>query len=175
MPNTYSEDLAKTLKSEGDTVDNTLPGTTSLYGIVQPTYDSWLSRKGLPSKPVTTITLPEAKQIYFEDFYKGPGIDILPKEVQGVVFDYGVNVRPRSAIKALQEVIGAKVDGWIGPETRAKSEEYIKLNGVDNLKTGVLDKRQAYYDHIIKVNPDRNKKFEKGWKARVDSQRPRSK
>lgn len=47
-------------------------GPTNL-GVTQTTYDDWRKQKGLPKQDVKNITKNEAKQLYYEEFWKGTG------------------------------------------------------------------------------------------------------
>ena len=159
----------RTAKFEGGfTVDHAGPTN---FGVTQGAYNTFLLRKGEKSKPVQDISEDEVAQIQNYDYFKKPKIDLLPTKVGSVVFDYGYNSGPAKAIKALQSIIGAKPDGQIGPETLGKTNEYIKVNGESALIKSILDEREGFLDTLIQKNPDKYKKFEKGWKNRLNSLR----
>ena len=145
-------------------------GPTNM-GVTQNTYDSYLKRKKLPTKKVIDISEDEATEIYDYDFYEQPKINTLPENTGDVVFDYGVNAGPRTAIKGLQKVIDAKPDGIIGDETRSKANEYIKKHGEKDLLDNILKKREEHNKNLIEKNPTKYKRFERGWQNRINSLR----
>ena len=48
-------------------------GGRTNYGVTQRTYNAWRQKKGFPSKDVLYITKDEAKQLYYEEFWKPSG------------------------------------------------------------------------------------------------------
>lgn len=68
-------------------------------------------------------------------------------------------------IKIPQKALGLNPDGVVGPKTLALINGYSNQKELfERLKTS----RLAYIDGIIKRNP-KQKKFEKGWKGRINS------
>src|SRR5690606_40800811 len=65
------------------------------------------------------ITGTQLQKIYKSGYWDKVRGDELPSGVDYAVFDYAVNSGPGQAIKHLQEVVGVKVDGIIGPATLA--------------------------------------------------------
>lgn len=162
----FDKDYERTRKFEGgDTVDHA--GRTS-RGIVQSTADGYFKKRGLPTKSVESLSDDEVKKIYKEDFYVAPGFDKLPDKVSGVVFDYGVNAGPVTATKALQRSVGAKADGVIGPKTLEAINSHIKKHGEKDILQKVIDDRSKYNKSLIENNPKTYKKYEDGWKDRIN-------
>ena len=117
-----------TLKHEGGFVNHPSdPGGRTMRGVTQRTYDSWRSRKGLKVRDVKLISDSELKQIYARDYWHPVGGEILPAGVDLATYDFGVNSGPSRAVKYLQRVVGARVDGRVGAETFGK---VIKLEPV---------------------------------------------
>lgn len=78
------------------------------------------------------------------------------------VFDAGVNIGVRKAIKLLQECVGVTQDGVIGPITL----KAIKAKDQNVLLQKFIERLQLYYYEIVYRNPKMNK-FLKGWLNRA--------
>lgn len=99
------------------------PGGPTMGGVTQATYDSWRSKHGLLTRPVKEATADERATI-FEDLYWRPcGAEACLAGGMGalafVLFDAAVHEGVRSAVKRLQKLVGATVDGKFGPQTLA--------------------------------------------------------
>ena len=66
---------------------------------------------------VKNLTKNEAQEIYRTNYWNPMRCADLPKGIDLVVFDFGVNAGTRTSIKALQTVVGVTSDGSIGPVT----------------------------------------------------------
>jgi lysozyme family protein len=88
--------------------DKNDPGGTTRYG---------LDQRSHPQINIETLTLEEAKKIYHDDEWTRCRCDDLGKPWDLAVFDAAVNLGKGWAVPALQKVVGAKVDSFIGPET----------------------------------------------------------
>lgn len=167
MSDKFNRILPHTLKAEGGlTRDHA--GMTN-YGITQGAYDSYNKSRKLPVKSVDKITYGEVNDLYHNDFYKRPKLNLLPEKVSGVVFDYAVNSGPGRAVKTLQEIVGTDVDGAIGPKTMQSVNDFIKANGEVELVNQVLLKRSEFLTNLIENNPDKYGKFADGWANRIRS------
>jgi len=103
----------------------------------------------LPYKDVTNLKQERAKEILKDEFWEKPKLNTLEPDVSEVLFDYGVQSSPERAIKAFQNIIGTKVDGKIGDNTRKKQDEYIEKNGKKQLLQESVDQREEF----IKTTP----------------------
>lgn len=163
--NNFDTMLVNTLKFEGGyTVDHR--GETN-RGITQPTYDSYTKQKGIPTKNVKDLTYGEGYSFYEDEFYKKPKIDKLPYNVGGVVFDFGVNAGPVTAIKSLQRIVGTKDDGIIGDKTITAVHKYIDKNGENELINTLVSDRQIYNNNLILKDPSVYGDYERGWRDRL--------
>jgi lysozyme family protein len=72
-----------------------------------------------------------------------------------------INAGPSRAIKLLQKSAGVTADGKLGPKTL----EAVKT--VDN--NSYVDARNNFYTGLVKQNPEKYSKFEKGWVNRSNS------
>ena len=64
-----------------------------------------------------------AKEIYRKSYWDSVQADKLPPLIRYAVFDAGVNSGPGTAIRWLQESVGATPDGALGPKTLAAINE----------------------------------------------------
>lgn len=96
-------------------------GGATNYGITLATLAEW-RRSRDPGATVTAdhvrdLQVEEAKEIYRSRYWNVLRCDDLPKGVDLLVFDLGVNAGPARSAKILQEVLGVEQDGSIGPVT----------------------------------------------------------
>ena len=155
----YQNDAAD---KRGNTNSQGISVGTNL-GISAPVWEEKLGRPPTVAD-MKAITKEQAKQFYEdkyinnieEDYGIGPDHPAFEQ-----VVDMGVNHSPKAVAAILQRAVGAKVDGEIGPKTKAK----IKSAGAINNK--LVDERKKYYEQIMKSNPD-FEKYRNGWMKRAD-------
>jgi lysozyme family protein len=81
-----------TKKWEGGWSDHPAdPGGKTMYGVTETVYHAWLRRRGLPIKPVRQITMAEAEQIYFDEYWTPCGGPTLAAGVDLATYDASVN------------------------------------------------------------------------------------
>ena len=99
------------------------PGGATAFGITQHTYDRWRSDHGLASSPVRDIKYPaEVQSIYNRLYWREADCDRFNDSrprLALVHFDWAFNGGTSRAHRYLQAVVGATVDGIIGPKTLA--------------------------------------------------------
>ena len=157
----------RTLAFEGgNTVDHA--GPTNL-GVTQDTYNNWRKSQGLPTKSVKDIEPQEAKELYRKEYFEKPGFSKLPANVAGVLFDFGVNAGTPRAAMALQKAVGASPDGVIGPKTLKAVDDFVNRKGEQPLLQSIIDQRSQHIDSLIQKNPAKYKKYENGWKNRINA------
>jgi len=93
------------------------------------------------------------------------------------LYSSGVNIGMRLMIKLIQQSIGAKADGRIGPKTSAIINWVVKTKGLDNLKERLAIALICRYSNLIderkkktrkaKDRANKNKKFYRGWVIRA--------
>lgn len=97
------------MKNEGGYVNDKYDaGGETKYGI---------SKKAYPYLDIKSLTLQQAKDIYYRDYWGRCKCDYLPDALSVAVFDYAVNSGIIRAIKDLQLSLNVKVDGVIGNQT----------------------------------------------------------
>jgi lysozyme family protein len=111
------------------------------------------------------ITDAKLEYIYKTGYWDKCRCDDLPDGVDYVVFDQAVNSGPGRSAKWLQAVIGAAVDGEIGPLTIAATRTHAPTQVINVM----CDERLAFLQRIR--NGDLWKTFGRGWQARVDGVR----
>lgn len=76
-----------------------------------------ISKKAYPELDIPSLTMQQAKDIYYRDYWARCKCDYLPDALSVAVFDYAVNSGNIRAIKDLQLALGVTVDGIIGNQT----------------------------------------------------------
>jgi len=141
------------LKAEGGyTNDPDDPGGETNYGI---------DKRSHPDVNIKDLTEEEAKDIYFNEYWKRFNCEQFAKPVGEVYFDCCVNTGAKQSNKFLQRAAGTEPDGIIGPKTLAaihKADAY-------KLAFKVIDQRQTFYENLA-YNKTPLKKFLKGWTNR---------
>src|SRR5262249_55564304 len=124
MQTNYSEALKRLLEDEGGyTNDPQDPGGPTNFGITIHDYRMYVAKNGT-ADDVKHMTVEQAKAIYKPKYWDALNCDDLPSGVDYAVFDYGVNSGIYRAARVLQTLVGADVDGEIGPETLAATKKH---------------------------------------------------
>lgn len=76
-----------------------------------------ISKAQYPHLDIQNLTLDEAKNIYFHDYWLRNKCDKFPDCISICLFDFCVNSNAVKAKKLLQESLGVKADGIIGNQT----------------------------------------------------------
>jgi len=134
------------------------PGGATMRGVTQRTFSSYLSRKGMPSRSVRSITPEEILDIYKAQYWDALRCDELPAGLDYAVFDFGVNSGVSRAAKFLQRIVGARQDGIIGEQTLSKAQ-----NGDASYLVEALCNERMKFLRGLKTW----KTFGKGWTRRV--------
>lgn len=83
-----------TLVAEGVLSDNAHDaGGLTKYGVTHTTWDAYRAKSADKTLPLSVkdITKDQAIALYHSEFWHVPGIDTLPRELQGPAFDFQVN------------------------------------------------------------------------------------
>lgn len=159
MKDNFQSSLASVLISEGGYVNNPRdPGGATNYGITQHEYDHWRAEQGLQLRPVKFINTYEISTIYRTDYWGPAHCDELPSGLDYCIFDFGVNASPGRAIRFLQQVSGAKVDGLFGPST----VQFVIHSDTSKLIEDYTTARLAYYKRLPTYD-----EFGHGWDNRA--------
>ena len=107
----FDDAFQQLIGNEGGYVNNPKdPGGETKYGI---------SKRGYPNEDIVDMTLARAKVIYLLDYWTPAGCEMVIDDLRFDLFDMAVNQGVKTAIRALQMVIGVTQDGIIGPDTLA--------------------------------------------------------
>lgn len=158
MERNFARALSLVLKSEGGWSDNPAdPGGATMKGVTLATFRRYIDPKGTKDD-LRHITDAQLAQVYRQQYWAAVGGDDLPDGVDYAVFDFAVNSGPGRAARYLQSVVGAPMDGVIGPAT---------LAAVAKMPAGVIidrlcDARLAFLEHLPTWPT-----FGRGWSIRV--------
>lgn len=107
--------LTRLLGFEGGYTDNPDdPGGKTIFGITEN-----LARKYGYAGDMKDMRLDVATRIYHDEFWYPLHCDELPDAIRYDLFDAAVNSGRSTAVKWLQNAVGVKADGVIGPATIA--------------------------------------------------------
>ena len=145
------------IKHEGGYVNDPkdLGGETK-YGITKRFY---------PDVDIKNLTVEEAKQIYYDDYWVNNKVPQMPDNLKHIYFDMCINQGKGTAVKVLQRAVNSKggdlkVDGGLGPMT---IEAINKFKPCDN-RTRCY-RLKHYYD-LVNKKPEQEK-FLFGWFRRA--------
>lgn len=165
---TYAQVLTLVRGHEGGKVDNPKdPGGRTKGGVTQVVYDHYRTNKGLATRDVWDMEDAEQDEIFKNQYWDACSCDRLPPGLDYAVFDYAVNSGPEQAIKDLQRVVGAGVDGQVGEQTIALVCAAIDrpADTVDDVIVRYCDKRMSFLKTLRTW-----KTFGAGWDRRVEGQ-----
>src|SRR5690606_32075775 len=127
-------------------------------GITLATFRRYVKRNGTVDD-LKRITDAQVSTVYRKQYWDAVKGDDLPSGVDYAVFDFAVHSGPARAAKYLQVVVGAKVDGKIGPATLAAVRKTMRATVINDL----CDRRMAFLKSLKTW-----KTFGKGWTNRVN-------
>lgn len=160
MKATFHQALAVVLRHEGGYVDHPAdPGGATKFGITLSTLSRWRG-KAVTKAEVRALGRDEAAAIYRAGYWDPVRGDDLPAGVDLALFDFAVNSGPSRAVSTLQDVLGVKTDGRIGPLTMAA----LKSQDAGALVTALCSQRQAFLRRLATFPV-----FGKGWTRRVEN------
>lgn len=158
MKQTYDDAMGHILESEGGyTNDPQDSGGATNWGIT--IWDARMYWKPhATAADVRAMPLSVAMEIYRKHYADPMHYDELPAGVDYAVLDYGINSGISRSAKVLQRLVGADVDGKMGPQTVAAT---LKADSV-RLINQICDERLHFLQglHIWST-------FGRGWSRRV--------
>ena len=157
MQSNFDAALQHVLQSEGGFVNHPSdPGGMTNLGVTARTWEDWVGHK--PSeKEMRELTAAKVAPLYKRKFWDAIKGDDLPAGLDYCVFDCAVNSGPGRAAKILQDVVGVKPDGGIGPITLAA----VKAMDPIELISKYADKRLQFWQSLSTFET-----FGKGWTRR---------
>lgn len=159
--NNFRKCLDVVLGFEGGYVNHPKdPGGATNMGITIATLSEHLGRQA-SVEDVQNISKQTVEKIYKERYWDEIKGDLLPKNVDLVMFDLAVMAGPGRCAMIVQEMVGAKADGDIGPNTIKALNEYIKTFGAYTFIITFRGKKMAFMESLTTY-----KTFGKGWASR---------
>ncbi len=136
--NAFEQAFAVVVGHEGGYVNDPRdPGGETKYGI---------SARAYPNVNIRGLTLEIAKTIYRADYWARGYCNEMPGPLALLHFDSAVNNGVGQAARFLQQALGVKVDGDIGPATLAAlKRQALQPEGVDRLCAEVLARRIVFH------------------------------
>jgi lysozyme family protein len=139
-------------------------GGPTKYGITAKTLGEW-RKLGRPASEaeVQALTEDEARDIYFTNYVKKPGLDaVQDPKLLGLLVDTAVNSGPERAVRLLQRALSVTDDGVIGPRTK----EMLSKFDPAKLYRQVLANRLRFLGRLITRHPSQAV-FAEGWMNRI--------
>lgn len=152
-----------TLVAEGLLSDNAHDaGGLTKYGVTHGTWEGYRLKQKNPALPasVKDITKDQAIDLYHAVFWDEPGINQLPRELQGPAFDFQVNSGQR-AMTALFAQIG--VQNLAGALAKLKDVQAGQLRRIRN---DYVTQRLVFLMDLAQHNSN-DVDFIEGWARRV--------
>jgi lysozyme family protein len=165
----FKKALAFVLRMEGGFVNDPAdPGGATNMGITQKVYDKYRDamHQTKSRRSVELIDPMEVEWIYYHWYWnraKCRSIAEISPALAIAHMDWAVNTGPARACRQLQDVVGATVDGVIGPLTLGHIRVAVRE---DRAIPNYLFKRLDFYVEIVKRRPT-SKVFLSGWVWRV--------
>lgn len=160
--------LAVVLDKEGGFSDHPADrGGPTNMGVTWKTLAEWKGMDAADLSPedrealvaeLRALTRREAAEIYRSRYWLPMRCGDLPGPVALMLFDFGVNAGPRTAVKALQRVVGVTDDGSLGPISLAA----VRAKEATRLLEELAEARMAHYRGLAEFSV-----FGNGWTART--------
>ena len=151
----FQEALKFDLAWEGITYEDVPgdPGGPTLAGITWEDANIWRKSHGLAplslsqarATRLSYLTRDVVEQIYWAHYWVPMRGAQLPSPLDQVLFDAAVNCGCSRSVQWLQAVLGVAIDGQIGPQTLAATNNYLQIHGQEPLVKGLIARRDSYY------------------------------
>lgn len=142
-------------RDNGNKLPDGRPGSTML-GVTQYNWEHWTGHQ-VTHEQMKKLTPADVKPFYKKKFWDACRCNDLPKGIDYLVFDFSVNAGVGRGAKTLQSVVGATMDGAIGPLTLAAVAKHSETELIDSFSAAKLD----FY---LSLN---NPTYEAGWINRI--------
>lgn len=139
-------------------------GGKTKFGVTQATLDHH-NRQRDDKLSLRALTIKQAADVYYHEFWLAMRIDKLPLMVQGLMFDWGVH-SGFFAIRSMQRHLKLKPDGVVGPRTRAAVVSEMRVNGPKYLRRSLAIRRMKHLCRLVRRDRKQGD-FIVGWFDRV--------
>ena len=129
------------------------PGGATMYGVTEV-----VARAEGYTGPMRELTLDFAKQIAKAQYWDACRCDQVPDPLRYPLFDAAYNSGPSQAIKWLQQAVGVKADGVLGPVTL----QSINMAAPQVLRQQMVGARLRFLSGLANWPT-----FSKGWSRRI--------
>lgn len=142
------------------------PGLETAWGVSRRWHPNWEGWEIIDDLKITGLLTQDRawerlesslRKFYKEEFWDKMKCDELPAGVDVYVFDMAVNPNPLESAKILQEAVGARQDGAIGPKTIAAVNAIPAAVVLDKLMRGRL------HCYAMKDNDSNKEAHINGW------------
>lgn len=162
MKGNFDACLAEVLKHEGGWSNHSKdPGGMTNLGVTKATYEDWVGH-AVNERIMRGLTVQHVKALYKVKYWDAVRCDDLPAGLDLCVFDFAVNAGPNRAARYLQNMVGAKADGQIGPQTLSLVTQFVRGRSKTEAVMVYQDARTDYYKLLPTFGT-----FGKGWLRRV--------
>lgn len=146
----FDQAFERLIGHEGGYVDDPRdPGGETNWGI---------SKRSYPSEDIKNMTIERAKLLYKRDYWGPAGCDAVPDHVKFDLFDTAVNSGTTTAVRLLQNAVGAAPDGQLGPRT---------LQAINSMHPAQLLARFNGWRLAFMANTPQWSTFNRGWARRI--------
>ena len=161
MKGNFDTCLREVLRHEGGFVNHPRdPGGMTNLGVTKATYEDWVGHP-VSEKIMRSLTVSHVKALYKVKYWDVVRGDDLPLGVDLCVLDFAVNAGPNRAARYLQNMVGAKADGQVGPATLSFLSQFVRERTKTEAVMVYQDMRREYYK-MLNTFPT----FGKGWLRR---------
>lgn len=159
----FDVSLAKLLVHEGGYVNNPRdPGGRTNLGVTQRVWEEYTGKPANESV-MRSLTVAKVAPVYKSRYWTPLCCDALPPALAHCVFDFGVNAGVSRSAKYLQKLVGASVDGQVGPATLRALQAMVTREGLASVVRAFQQSRRTYYHSLSTFDT-----FGRGWLRRVD-------
>lgn len=101
-----------------------------------------IARRYHPTVDIASLTFEQAREIYRREYWVKQGLDRLPPPLALVTLDAVIHGGP--AVIWLQNAVGARADGALGPRTIASAQAAVAKDGTGSVVGDILAQRLVY-------------------------------
>jgi lysozyme family protein len=158
MKSNFEDSLARVLAAEGGFSNHKSdPGGMTNLGCTKAVWEAFVGHP-VSEADMRALTPEMVAPLYRRKYWDKVSGDLLPSGLDYAVFDAAINSGPGRAAKWLQQVVGATVDGAIGPGTLAA----VAAKPVQQVIAQYNDTRLQFLENLPTWGT-----FGKGWGNRV--------